>query len=101
MRARFGRHRRARRRKGSGVRRARWGRRGGRWRLAVCLLTAVSAACGGGMASAPSGPTGLGGSFEETWPASPGRPDQVLEVLGLSQAMRRIERTNLQFEFDK
>jgi radical SAM-linked protein len=34
-------------------------------------------------------------------PQGAGRPDQVLDALGLSQAIHSIERTNLQFEFDK
>jgi radical SAM-linked protein len=33
--------------------------------------------------------------------AGAGRPDQVLEVLGLSLAARGIERTKLHFDFDK
>jgi radical SAM-linked protein len=34
-------------------------------------------------------------------PQGAGRPDEVLDVLGLSLAPHRIERTNLIFEFDK
>lgn len=34
-------------------------------------------------------------------PEGAGRPDVVLEVLGLSLVPRRVERTNLHFEFDK
>jgi hypothetical protein len=34
-------------------------------------------------------------------PQGAGRPDQVLEALGLSLAPHTIERTNLCFEFDK
>ena len=34
-------------------------------------------------------------------PKGAGRPDEVLDVLGLSLAPHTIERTNLIFEFDK
>jgi radical SAM-linked protein len=34
-------------------------------------------------------------------PAGAGRPDEVLDALGLSLAPHTIERTNLHFEFDK
>ncbi len=34
-------------------------------------------------------------------PQGAGRPDEVLDALGLSVALHRIERTNLHFEFDK
>jgi len=34
-------------------------------------------------------------------PGGAGRPDQVLDVLGLSLSLHAIERTNLCFEFDK
>ncbi len=34
-------------------------------------------------------------------PQGAGRPDQVLEALGLSLAPHAIERTNLCLEFDK
>lgn len=34
-------------------------------------------------------------------PTGAGRPDQVLEVLGLSLAVRAVERTKLYFDFDK
>lgn len=34
-------------------------------------------------------------------PQGAGRPDEVLDVLGLSLAPHRLERTNLYFEFDK
>jgi hypothetical protein len=34
-------------------------------------------------------------------PRGAGRPDQVLDALGLSLAPHRVERTKLYFEFDK
>ena len=34
-------------------------------------------------------------------PEGAGRPDEVLDALGLSMAVEAIERTNLNFEFDK
>jgi len=76
----IGRPGRARRCRASGVRRVRLKWRGERWRLAVCLLAAASSAYGCGLASTPSGPSGLPGRLEETWPASPGRPAQVLLI---------------------
>ncbi|MGQ9599488.1 MAG: TIGR03936 family radical SAM-associated protein [Anaerolineae bacterium] len=37
----------------------------------------------------------------QTSPQGAGRPDEVLDALGLSLAFHRLERTNLCFEFDK
>jgi hypothetical protein len=34
-------------------------------------------------------------------PEGAGRPDEVLDALGLTIAVEAIERTNLNFEFDK
>ncbi len=63
-----------------GVHRVRFGWRRQSWRLAVCLLAAVSAACGSELGSAPGGLSGLSGRLQETQPVSPGRPDPVLLV---------------------
>ena len=49
-------------------------------------------------------PSGGGTLLEMRLQASPegaGRPDQVLDVLGLTLAARSIERTKLHFDFDK
>jgi radical SAM-linked protein len=60
----------------------------------------------GGDGPASDGPTGDTAAhvLEMRLQASPqgaGRPDEVLDTLGLSLMPRRIERTKLHFEFDK
>jgi len=78
LRPRPGGLRRARRRPGLQVRRVRLGRPGGCWRLALCLLIALTPACRGGPVPAPGAP--LAGISDAVPPASPGRPDLVLLV---------------------
>lgn len=53
-----------------------------------------------GVESAPDGATHLVMRLQAS-PGGAGRPDEVVDALGLSRACTSIERTNLHFEFDK